>query len=673
MINLNHKFKTDVFTLQKLGATRFLIPTYQRPYVWRDEQVHRLLDDFWSAYEREDPHYFIGAILTSAIDDQEEELIDGQQRFITLWLTAIAFKLLKAEADENQAINTDLTCFLEIDDKLRLNFAIRKKLNDYLSLLLKDETIASRKYPQEEIEKNDYLIHVANAVSTIKGKIDSLDTNQKGSFGDYIFEKVQFVKNTAPSNMNLNKLFATMNSTGIQLEQSDILKSKLLKNLKTEKELYSRIWEACENMEYYFEKNVLKLFPRTDRCEVIPTDFSDYKDEIFKYNNEGSESNQDDNSVEGFLLSDLINVPEGNSAGDNEQKEICNHADSSHEDDWVHCKSIINFPQLLLHTYRIHLANSGKEDFDKPFHQNNLLQTFEPLYRIREDSETSDQLEEEIKEFFKNLWKIRYIFDRHVVKKIDSGDDKKEVLTLQKVAHYDKKGKRYFSRKKPESMDSITMLQSVLYFTGNYNTQIWLSPYLKKLMEGETSLECLESIDNDLSLSKAEDKPTTYNLMKKIYKVSDDQKMNLEQYLNEPKGTGFKHYWFQKLEYILWKELDKKNDWKVEDEKKFKRYRITSKNSIEHIFPQNEEHGKSLPEKTLHSFGNLTLLNVSQNSSYSNQEVEKKRVDFEHKPVYDSLKLCDVFTNYDDKWEEPEIDAHGKKMIRKILDHYGIT
>ena len=54
--------------------------------------------------------------------------------------------------------------------------------------------------------------------------------------------------------------------------------------------------------------------------------------------------------------------------------------------------------------------------------------------------------------------------------------------------------------------------------------------------------------------------------------------------LSESKGVGFPHYWFYKLEFVLW--LSGENDMSQEQRKTF---RITAKNSVEHISPQEPE------------------------------------------------------------------------------------
>ena len=68
------------------------------------------------------------------------------------------------------------------------------------------------------------------------------------------------------------------------------------------------------------------------------------------------------------------------------------------------------------------------------------------------------------------------------------------------------------------------------------------------------------------------------------------------------------------------------------------------------------------------------LLSVSENSSYSNQDVQKKKVDFDNKPIYDSLKLAKIFYLFKPdktvKWNEEMIKKHQEEMIGIIDNHY---
>jgi hypothetical protein len=160
--------------------------------------------------------------------------------------------------------------------------------------------------------------------------------------------------------------------------------------------------------------------------------------------------------------------------------------------------------------------------------------------------------------------------------------------------------------------------------------------------------------------------------MNKNDNILDGKRKDFETYLNESHGVHFQHYWFQKLEYVLWKEF--RNDESIKNDDKFKKYRIMSKNSVEHVFPQHHEfENNKISDENLNSFGNLALLSVSQNSSYSNQDVEKKAVDFRKKDIYDSLKLKCIYACPDMKnWGEQQIAEHRNNMIEKLKKHYEI-
>ena len=115
------------------------------------------------------------------------------------------------------------------------------------------------------------------------------------------------------------------------------------------------------------------------------------------------------------------------------------------------------------------------------------------------------------------------------------------------------------------------------------------------------------------------------------------------------------------------------------DQKQFKDYRISSKNSIEHIHPQNEKYSLGLDDQYLHAFGNLALLSPSQNSEYSNKPIRVKRADFYEKPVYDSLKLKNLFDRIDSDSKELDIKTiieHQQDMLNVLQQHYkdkGVT
>ncbi|SUC27797.1 Protein of uncharacterised function (DUF1524) [Providencia rustigianii] len=276
------------------------------------------------------------------------------------------------------------------------------------------------------------------------------------------------------------------------------------------------------------------------------------------------------------------------------------------------------------------------------------------------------QDERTIKSFIELLWQVRYQFDTWVVKWVEHDDREDAQLRLTSIS----KNKTYINRKAKE-LGLLAQLQAVRNFTGDHSAQYWLTAFLSRLVadpkvKDEDVVTLLESIDNKMSLARETQKEASFKLASDI----SPQTIPWEEqatYFKSPLGTRFEHYWFQKLEYLLWKNSEKAND------DKLKRYRITSKNSVEHVHPQKEEYHRELENSPLNSFGNLVLLSPGENSSYSNQTVAKKKADFDSKPRYDALKLKDIFETYtqsNNQWSAIEIDKHQQRMLKLLEKHY---
>jgi len=636
----NKLFYTDLINLNQIEKFGFVIPSYQRPYVWSDIEVKKLLGDFYKAYQKDkESNYYIGTILTKETAD-EAELIDGQQRFTTLWLIAFVFWTKKSGSDIEKILKTP-------DGKLKMSFEIRTEVANYLYSL-----INNRETTEEAIlntQDHPYLKNIARALTTIQSLIDEeVQESELKDFGNYIHHQVHFIKNTTPDKIDLNKLFSTINSAGVQLEQTDIVKSNLLNQID-EKVLYGKIWEACEDMTNFFERNVRTSFSKSNWQAIDLTKHMPFDKSMFLYeNSEVNDDGEEDFTIDTVDVGLLDDYKSDTNANENEKRDS----------DVIYCRSIISFGQLLLHTYRLHLKLENKSDFEGTFHVNRLIKIFSNLKNP-----------EEIKRFIERLWTVRFLFDKYTVKWISDNNTKNESLELLNI---NKNSDNYYTRT-PYENSAMLMLQSVLYFTGDYLRQFWLTPYLHYLMQNKNNLDAnsstllvnLEKIDNQLSLSALQDKEASIRLCTEDLKPDFD----FENYLmNGNHSTKFKHYWFQKLEYLLWKNWpeDSKTD-------EFKNFRITSKNSIEHIYPQNPENRIQHPvieKDALDSFGNLVLLSVSQNSEYSNKSVAVKRSMFnEKKNTYDTLKSFHIFKNNQD-WNAQAIGSHKIEMIQILVNHY---
>ncbi|WP_231490333.1 DUF262 domain-containing protein [Pedobacter sp. Leaf170] len=634
-----NKFLSQLISIRSLSERSFLIPTYQRPYVWGVEQIEKLLSDAQEAFLK-DPGtpYFIGTVLTEK-RAQTYELIDGQQRFTTLWMVAAVF--------HGMDIQSDIRAFLKLGKALRIDFEIRKEVRDYFELLAEFPVEAAIKYSSADLKSRPYLEHITAGLSTIRSRIEELQGIGLNlpAFGNFLLDQLIMVENIAPDQVDLNKLFATINSSGIQLEQSDILKSKLLSKL-SQKVLYSKIWEACENMGDYFERNVRKIFIHSNWAGIHKSQFATFDPQRFLLSSEDDIQQTVEKTTISAIFYGQYTVEISVASAEEKQHTL------------GFCRSVISFSQLLIHTYRIHLFRQNRRDFAPVFHPSKLIEIFEALCAAPQ---------EEIKQFFALLWEIRFILDKYVIKWTADLDTKDEYLELSRVS---KNEKNSFTR---NIMDKSAqqMLQSVLYFTGDYLRQYWLTPllhHLAKLPQDRTGpssfevLTILEKIDNQISLTNLTGKEVSFLLLSSL----DGELKFDSSYLKRPMGTGFYRYWFQKTEYVLWKVFKDRND------ERFKKFRISSKNSIEHAFPQRPEDRLPMDKQYLDSFGNLVLLSVRQNSEYGRKQVNVKRAEFEGKRQFDSLKSYEIFASYPagEQWNEQRIIDHRDKMIALLDLHY---
>lgn len=594
--------------------------------------------------------------------------------------------------------------------------------------------------------------------------------------------------NIVPKGTDLNKLFTTINNAGLQLEQSDILKSLLLKRLSSDKLHYSKIWECCEQMNVSLEWNAGRLFPAYDfetLTDQAPSPLASRETSSDLQNKEGMtlcqilHSNNMERTViltdmksfclQDFKLSDIVSVSGelgGAWIGTNIPSEVCQiypesekikyiqfkiYSDNYHKGiqlrlsqignniegeiewakgskkrssknnqllhkDWNHlteeesskledvtpgregyglhaftihpyiphlttefreadqtalpsfvCKSIISFPSLLILTYRLFRFRNKQEDIEKPLQENSLLEIFKGLVASEEPEKGKD---EEIEKFFKLLWTVRWHFDKYIVKWVEAEGLNELSLIETNISD----GNLSYTKREKSSM---SMLQSMLYFTTN--PLLWLTPFIGYTIDKgekdtrEKQLSLLEFIDNTLSVRQFMDNGLSLQALSwKLLETSNveyDFSNDIKTYLESQLGVHFRHYWFQKLEYILWKEM--KNTEEYKNDEKFKRYRFISRNSVEHVFPQHHEFNKTtISPAYLDDFGNLALLNVEQNSSYSNQDVAKKKIDFYSKPTYDSLKLKLIYDEEVAYYDENMVYKHRKAMIEKIMQYY---
>lgn len=640
---------TDI-TLEKVVANDNLynIPIYQRLYVWGSDQINTLLEDLFKAFEEEQPKYYLGGVMVTQ-NNGKLDLIDGQQRFTTLWLISkiLGYDLIHFR---NSTINKV--------QKSRISFSVRDFANHYFDSNNTELTLTK--------EEKEELHPIVSGEKVIERFINKLDEEQKKEFATFIYKKVFLVSTQMPEETDENKVFEAMNNRGVQLQQHEILKSTLLSVLKvnkTEMHQYSLLWDACSVMDDYLEKNIkivanLKwenLFPTvSDDTELIVQLPNDIHSRLSKNYAEVNPRN---------LLSIIMEEIK-----EEDKNQLKKNETNLNDYDSGKVRSIINFPMLLLHTLRIfQFRYKNITDIEKSAEVKG-----KDLIKIFKNFENYFKTAQDVKNFIDLLWNIRKNFDRHVIKWVGNVENNEEVHIIKKLYQ----SKTAFQRRSPITNEGFALLQSMLYHSQQIITHYWLTPFLNKMLDVENTDDLylyLEKLDNTMFCNERRDLRTmSYEMMSKSNTDLNGNSKFVENNLRAALGTSYPSYWFYKMDYILWKTGT--ND-------KWKDFRMTAKNSVEHIFPQTtkEENSKInyLPENysiasfekidPKDDFGNLVLLSPGMNSEYSNKPYKEKRGQFISKNHLDSLKSSVIFS--EEEWDYSKVEIHRNKMITLFKDY----
>ena len=227
-------------------STQFTIPIFQRAYSWGDEEVKQLWDDIIRTGKNEKiSSHFIGSIVYILHEKadavfQPAMVIDGQQRLttISLLLEALARHVGDKEPYEGFSANKIREYYLinrlENEDK-RYKLLLTQTDKDTLITL-----ITKKKAPQNSsIRINSAFQFFQDRLNTIGANLDHLCSG---------LAKLMIVSISLSKDDNPQLIFESMNSTGKELSQADLIRNYVLMDLPPERQtyLYEEFWRPME-------------------------------------------------------------------------------------------------------------------------------------------------------------------------------------------------------------------------------------------------------------------------------------------------------------------------------------------------------------------------------------------------------------------------------------------
>lgn len=254
------KIESQDTNIEALLTSSFLIiPRFQRPYSWDDEN----LEDFWKDITQIDgADYFIGSMVIYKNGRQQFGVVDGQQRLttITILLCVIRDKFAELEAD---GLARGLHALIERADRDSVNKYVLKTETSYPFFQEEIQKFGDADFKTQPQREEARLKSAYNFfLSKVSDLLRSVDIDTTVSADSKVPKKIEKLKLLRDSVLFLNLIrieldneddayliFETLNTRGKDLALSDLLKNqftKLIKNkgdIDTVREQWARMLE----------------------------------------------------------------------------------------------------------------------------------------------------------------------------------------------------------------------------------------------------------------------------------------------------------------------------------------------------------------------------------------------------------------------------------------------
>ncbi|WRB09813.1 DUF262 and DUF1524 domain-containing protein [Helicobacter pylori] len=236
---------------------QLIIPIYQRLYSWEKEQCKQLWDDIIKVGGDDKMNgHFIGSILyvLDGITHTDNTLliIDGQQRLTTITLLLIALRDHLSDEVKRKKIENHYLINSDKDGDKKFKLILSEPDRDTLLSLI-DENKRKPSEPSLKIVENFKLFE-----EWIRKNTDKLETIFKG------LEKLTMVYIALTKKEDDPQLiFESMNSKGIELTQTDLIRNYIIMETEVEKQegFYNKYWRAMEE-DFKQNKELFDKFVR---------------------------------------------------------------------------------------------------------------------------------------------------------------------------------------------------------------------------------------------------------------------------------------------------------------------------------------------------------------------------------------------------------------------------
>ena len=234
----------NIYSIYAGGDEVYVVPNYQRPYSWGKDVCYQLYKDITDAFLNKDDYFIGNIVMAKGLDDKKRpNIVDGQQRLITLWLFLKVLTLLHPNKTRLQRALVVQSLLSEEDEpRLSSNVYEHKDQENIFTVLgynLEDLKVQYSKHVDSKgniqigecsrIEANAlYIYHWLSEFY-----VQLTDDKNREAFLEFFLEHVYLLpielesETLADAASKALTIFETINNRGQSLEDSDIFKARL--------------------------------------------------------------------------------------------------------------------------------------------------------------------------------------------------------------------------------------------------------------------------------------------------------------------------------------------------------------------------------------------------------------------------------------------------------------
>ncbi|HCZ00212.1 MAG: hypothetical protein A3D16_20560 [Rhodobacterales bacterium RIFCSPHIGHO2_02_FULL_62_130] len=246
------RIQSDDSSVASLFQSFYAVPDYQREYVWETEQVEQLLTDvreeMGDGAAQDAPEYFIGSIVVCPGREGVLDLIDGQQRMTTLYVTlcAIRDRLAALGAPASSVLNAqiaDAAVDVSGDEQRRYRLDLQyEDSGDALVRLADGKEIDNPTTHSMRNMRNAHHVVTRFLISEFGPDVAAIR-----KFYGYLTNKVKLIRIQTEDVTKALKIFETINDRGVGLNSMDLLKNLLF--MKTPKGQFDKLKDTWKELQ----------------------------------------------------------------------------------------------------------------------------------------------------------------------------------------------------------------------------------------------------------------------------------------------------------------------------------------------------------------------------------------------------------------------------------------